>query len=166
MTNCSRSGTTCRSNLAEKTRELGEIVHCDDALTRLPNRLLLRERVEQAVAQAMRHGSKIAVVVADLDRFKLVNEMLGPSGGDQLLRAVAERLRNCARNCDTIARPGGDEFIFLLSELSTEHDISAVTQRIIGACVQPYIIGSEEIYLTCSVGVTSILTTAMASTCS
>lgn len=141
-----------QSNLAEKTRELGEIVHYD-SLTHLPNRLLLRERVEQAVAQARRHGGKIAVVVADLDRFKLVNEMLGPSGGDQLLLAVAERLRDCARNGDTIARPGGDEFIFLLPELIAEHDITAVTQKIIGACVAPFIIGKEEIYLTCSIGV-------------
>ncbi len=141
-----------QNNLAEKTRELGEIVHFD-TLTRLPNRLLLRERVEQAVAQAMRHGGKIAVVVADLDRFKLVNEMLGPSGGDQLLQAVAERLQDCARSGDTLARPGGDEFIFLLPELGSEHDITSVTQKIIGACVQPFNIGSEEIYLTCSVGV-------------
>ena len=141
-----------QNNLTEKTRELGETVHYD-GLTRLPNRLLLRERVEQAVAFALRNGGKVAVVVADLDRFKLVNEMLGSSGGDQLLLAVAERFGNCMRACDTIARPGGDEFIFLLPELGSEHDITAVTQRILGACVQPFSIGSEEIYLTCSIGV-------------
>ena len=96
-----------------------------DALTKLPNRVLFRERIEVAVTQA-RPGSGIAVLCLDLDRFKVVNDTLGHSAGDELLRHVADRLSRCVRSVDTVARLGGDEFVIVQSGVERPEDAAQI----------------------------------------
>ncbi len=125
-----------------------------DGLTGLANRSLFRDRVEHAVAR--RPGTDagmIAVLFLDLDDFKTVNESLGHAGGDQLLAAVADRLRNCLRAGDTAARLGGDEFAVLLEELRDESEAAAVAQRIIDALRPPIRIGSTAAVIATSIGI-------------
>src|ERR1700689_231815 len=90
-----------------------------DSLTDLPNRMLLNDRLQQAITMARRHGYRIAVLFMDLDRFKHINDSLGHVVGDQLLQAVALRLERCVRESDTVGRQGGDEFVVVVSELDT-----------------------------------------------
>ena len=89
-----------------------------DFLTELPNRMLLNDRLTQAIASAHRHGTSLAVLFVDVDHFKRINDTLGHTIGDQLLKSVAQRLVACVRNSDTVSRHGGDEFVVLLSEVS------------------------------------------------
>jgi diguanylate cyclase (GGDEF)-like protein len=102
-----------------------------DALTGLPNRLLLDDRITQTIAQADRQGHEFAVLVIDLDRFKIVNDSLGHRAGDELLREVAQRLKSAVRTVDTTARLGGDEFVILLGPPITESEAFAVAHRVI-----------------------------------
>lgn len=96
--------------------ELDHLAH-HDVLTDLPNRLLLNDRLAQAIAQAHRQGRQLAVMFMDLDRFKHINDSLGHAVGDQLLQSVAQRLVGCVRHSDTVSRQGGDEFVLLLSNM-------------------------------------------------
>lgn len=125
-----------------------------DPLTGLPNRLLFQDRLEQGVLQAQRRKSMIAVMFLDLDRFKLINDTLGHPIGDELLVAVAERLRRCARETDTIARLGGDEFAVILSSLTREKDVEHVAQKIIQALSSVFCVGGHEVFVTTSIGIT------------
>lgn len=97
-----------------------------DTLTGLPNRALLEDRLGQAMAQALREKQRFAVVVCDLDRFKLVNDSMGHHAGDQFLKEIARRLASCVREGDTLARQGGDEFVFVLRPPSSEDDADSV----------------------------------------
>ena len=102
-----------------------------DSLTGLPNRLLLDDRISQTIAQADRQGHEFAILVIDLDRFKVVNDSLGHRAGDELLREVAQRLKSAVRTVDTTARLGGDEFVILLGPPITESEAYAVAHRVI-----------------------------------
>jgi diguanylate cyclase (GGDEF)-like protein len=121
----------------QRTRRLAQEVErqremaLHDPLTGLGNRLLLREHFEQARASARRHQYQIGLLLIDLDGFKAVNDRLGHAAGDQILCAVAERLRHAVREMDTVVRNGGDEFIILLKELSNEHPACVVAEKII-----------------------------------
>ncbi|MBU2570751.1 MAG: EAL domain-containing protein [Gammaproteobacteria bacterium] len=123
-------------------------------LTGLPNRLLFQDRLAQGILQAQRGKSMIAVMFLDLDRFKLINDTLGHPIGDELLVAVAERLRRCARETDTIARLGGDEFAVILSSMTREEDVEHVAQKIIQALSSVFCVGGHEVFVTTSIGIT------------
>lgn len=124
-----------------------------DALTELPNRTLLQDRVQQALANALRHGTRLALLFFDLDRFKDVNDTLGHDIGDQLLQMVAQRLREIMRESDTVARMGGDEFIIVLGELQQASDSARVAQKIINVIAEPFWIKGQELHITPSIGI-------------
>jgi len=123
-----------------------------DALTKLPNRSMLAERIEQAIAQAGR-GSNFAVFCLDLDNFKQVNDTLGHPVGDELLCAVADRLRACVREVDTVARLGGDEFAIIQSGIEAPEDAARLARRIVECVGQPYEFGEQRIVIGCSAGI-------------
>jgi len=128
----------------------------NDALTKLPNRLLFNELLNLALALAQRHNHtrRLAVLFLDLDRFKVVNDTLGHDIGDQLLQATAERLKECCRrDRDTVARRGGDEFIILLPDLDTTREAVNVAQKILNAFSKPFIVGDHEIFVGTSIGI-------------
>jgi diguanylate cyclase (GGDEF)-like protein/PAS domain S-box-containing protein len=134
-----------QQDISEKKR-LEEEIHYlayHDPLTHLPNRMLFRDRVQQAIAQAQRTHAKLAVMFIDLDGFKAVNDMHGHNNGDCLLESVAERIRLCVRSGDTVARLGGDEFTVLLRDVKDMESIEGVAQKLLDIAVQPYVLDSE-----------------------
>lgn len=124
-----------------------------DALTGLPNRLLFQDRLNQALAQAERKKLQVAVLYMDLDRFKNINDMLGHSSGDALLRQAASRLQACIRKTDTLARLGGDEFTVVLSELNDPQDAMRVATKLIQAMRAPFQVDQHELFVTLSLGI-------------
>jgi diguanylate cyclase (GGDEF)-like protein/PAS domain S-box-containing protein len=124
-----------------------------DILTGLANRVLLSDRITQAMALARRHDHKLALLFLDIDRFKHVNDSLGHDAGDRLLQSVSHRLIKCVRNSDTVSRQGGDEFVVLLPELAAATDAAILTEKIVLALSAPYTLGSEEVHLTVSAGI-------------
>ncbi|MEK8050009.1 PAS domain S-box protein [Ideonella sp. DXS22W] len=125
-----------------------------DALTSLPNRLLLADRLQQAVATAERSGRQVVVAYLDLDGFKAVNDEHGHEAGDRLLKKVARRLASCVRASDTVARLGGDEFVLLIAPVDTEGDWMPVLHRVIDAVRRPVMLpGRGEVSVSASVGV-------------
>jgi diguanylate cyclase (GGDEF)-like protein/PAS domain S-box-containing protein len=124
-----------------------------DALTQLPNRRLLADRLSQAILSAQRNENLVAVLFIDLDRFKTINDSLGHAIGDELLRMVADRLQQLMRKGDTLARIGGDEFVVVLESLRVAEDAGAVAQKIIVALSQPYPIAAKMLSSSASVGI-------------
>lgn len=124
-----------------------------DALTGLPNRILLQDRMAQALARASRHQEKVALLFFDLDRFKVINDSLGHSVGDLLLKEVAERLKRQTREQDTVSRLGGDEFVVVLSGVKQTADSAITAERIINAMTSEFVIQGHSINVSCSLGV-------------
>ena len=124
-----------------------------DFLTGLPNRLLLNDRLDQAIARAERQGNKVAVLFFDLDRFKFINDALGHPIGDKLLQSVAKLLVDCVRGSDTISRLGGDEFVALLSELQHSEDAAITARRMLKAVATIRSIGDHVLDVSASIGV-------------
>jgi diguanylate cyclase (GGDEF)-like protein len=124
-----------------------------DALTELPNRELLRAYLDEAVAQAKADNRLLAVLMLNLDRFKLVNETLGPSRGDRLLQEVGSRLRACLPESDFLARHNGDEFVAVSQGLSTAQDATLIAQKMLNALSRPVMIEGHEVYVTGSIGI-------------
>ncbi len=124
-----------------------------DFLTGLPNRMLLTDRVSQAIAAASRHEKKVGVLFLDLDGFKHINDSLGHAIGDQLLRSVAKRLMGCVRGADTVSRQGGDEFVVLLSEMERPEDAAISAKRILSEVAEPHCIVHHDLHVTTSIGV-------------
>ncbi|HTQ37113.1 MAG TPA: EAL domain-containing protein [Steroidobacteraceae bacterium] len=124
-----------------------------DSLTGLPNRALLDDRLQQAMAQALRQDQRFAVLVCDLDRFKLVNDSMGHHAGDLFLQEIARRLSACVREGDTLARQGGDEFVFVLGPPAGEAEAEAVSQRAVAALALPTRIDGIDIHTSASFGV-------------
>ncbi len=124
-----------------------------DPLTGLPNRLLLHDRMQTALATAMRHQRKAAIVCMDLDRFKQVNDTYGHAAGDQCLREVASRLRQRLRSVDTAARTGGEEFMIILDDVSNRHDAERVVDDLLAALSVPHLIEGSKIHLSASIGI-------------
>lgn len=111
-----------------------------DPLTGLPNRALFGDRLEHGLAQAIRHGWQLAVMFIDLDRFKSINDLYGHSAGDDVLRTMAARLSANTRDDDTISRHGGDEFLYLLTQVSSEDDLVLVAQKLLASIALPCVV--------------------------
>jgi len=142
-------------DITERTNLEAKLAHqaMYDSLTDLPNRMLLDDRVIQAINNASRHKDKFALLFLDLDRFKLVNDSLSHAAGDEVLRMVALRLSTLLRGQDTLARLGGDEFVILITELKNEDGTLSYIRRILEAFNQPFCIDKHEIVLSTSIGV-------------
>lgn len=125
-----------------------------DPLTNLPNRALFNDRLTLALAHARRNKQLLAVMFLDIDRFKIINDTLGHAMGDRLLQNVAHRLSVCLRENDTVARFGGDEFTFILSEITRIEDMAKIADNILEVIRQPFKTGSHEFYITASIGIT------------
>jgi diguanylate cyclase len=123
-----------------------------DALTGLPNRLLLLDRLRQATAQATRQHKKVGVLLVDLDNFKKVNDELGHFAGDDILRSVAARLLSCIRVCDTACRYGGDEFVILLPQIESADQLDRVKRKIRQHLYRPHQLGKRNIVVGGSIG--------------
>lgn len=124
-----------------------------DFLTGLPNRLLLNDRLKQALTIARRDNEFVALLFLDLDHFKNINDTLGHEVGDQLLKMVAKRLEDCLRSSDTISRQGGDEFIILLPEMNDHFAPAEVAEKLLIAASAPYAVGTHDIRATVSIGI-------------
>jgi diguanylate cyclase (GGDEF)-like protein/PAS domain S-box-containing protein len=124
-----------------------------DSLTGLPNRSLLKDRLVTALAVAGRHREKVALLFLDLDQFKIINDSLGHSYGDLLLKEVAQRLSRLARQGDTVARVGGDEFIVALTSISHDLDAAIAAERIIEILESDFVIQGQTFKITCSIGI-------------
>ena len=124
-----------------------------DALTGLPNRTLLLDRLEQAMSRAKWRNRHVAVLFMDLDRFKIINDTLGHASGDSLLKSMGERLSHCVRDGDTVARLGGDEFSIVLNDVASREDVERVARAVLQAVQQPFQLGGRELFVTTSVGI-------------
>ncbi len=124
-----------------------------DPVTNLPNRLLMNDRLRQMMLSAQRNESVVAVVLLDLDHFKLINDTFGHNRGDQLLQTVAQRMQECLRDSDTVARLGGDEFVLLLSGEGRGEAMSQVTERVLKSISRPWQFEERELSVSCSMGV-------------
>jgi diguanylate cyclase (GGDEF)-like protein/PAS domain S-box-containing protein len=124
-----------------------------DFLTGLPNRMLLNDRVNQAIAMAPRHHKRVAVLFLDLDGFKHINDSLGHPTGDKLLQSIAKRLVECVRASDTVSRQGGDEFVVLLSEVERSEDTAITARRMLQAVAEAHSIDHHDLHVTTSIGV-------------
>ena len=146
--------TMIAKDITERKRAETELVRMatHDSLTGLPNRMLFNDRLALALTQAHRHKKKLAVMLLDLDYFKDVNDSLGHNVGDQLLRAVGDRLKGLLRSGDTVARVGGDEFLVLLSEIASPYDATTIAQKILVAFHRPFVFDGYELQISTSIG--------------
>jgi len=124
-----------------------------DGLTGTPNRALMRDRFEQAIVLARRHGTRTAVLFIDLDAFKPVNDALGHGVGDELLRLIARRLESVVRESDTVCRYGGDEFLVVLAEVLQADDAQMIAEKMLAAVAAPCVIQAHALRLTASIGI-------------
>jgi diguanylate cyclase (GGDEF)-like protein len=124
-----------------------------DALTGLPNRVLLQDRIEQAIAHAQRSLTQVGVLFIDLDYFKHINDSLGHQVGDRLLQMVGERLHHCMRRGDSVARLGGDEFVLSLPSLNGENDVERVAQKVLDALDKAFLVDGHELHVAGSIGI-------------
>jgi len=138
--------------LRESRSHLYRLAH-HDTLTGLPNRLLFRDRLNQAVSKADRHRSGVGVLFLDLDRFKIINDTLGHDIGDLLLKEVALRLKRQCRQSDTVARLGGDEFVFVLESINDHRDVAVVAEKIMAALAVPIQAKEHRIQASTSIGI-------------
>lgn len=143
------------TDISESKRSQKRIAYLahHDILTDLPNRVLLNDRLEMAIATARRQNEKIGVLFVDLDRFKNINDSLGHDAGDTILKLAAHRLRSLVRVGDTVARLGGDEFVILLPNISDETAVGEITQKLCLRMSMPYKISNLDLHLTPSIGI-------------
>lgn len=140
---------TARQAATERIRQLAWY----DALTGLPNRALLQDRLAQAMACAARNREQLAILFIDLDQFKTINDSLGHSVGDRLLQQVAARLTDCARASDTVSRLGGDEFVIVMPRIRAPADAAFLAEKVLAAIVRPYDVDGRELHVTASIGI-------------
>ena len=141
---------TQRLQSEERLRHLAH----HDPLTGLPNRVLLQDRLKQAMLEADRSERLVAALFLDLDRFKTINDTLGHQVGDALLKAVADRLATCLRVGDTVSRLGGDEFTVILANVAHVDDITRVAQKILDQFISPFRVGGRDLFVSASIGIT------------
>jgi diguanylate cyclase (GGDEF)-like protein len=144
-----------QSDAETATRVLNEVSRSVelDALTGLPNRVLLLDRFERALASAKRHGGRLALLFLDLDEFKQINDTLGHAVGDEVLKMVAHRLAISIRDSDTVSRHGGDEFVILLTDLTQSSDAGLVAGKVIAALDVPNRVGEHTLRIKASIGI-------------
>jgi len=149
------TGTSTNVTKRKRAEERAEYLATRDALTGLPNRVLLHDRLEQGIFNAARHHGGFAFMFIDLDRFKTINDSLGHQVGDELLKRVAARLAACVRATDTVARLGGDEFAVILENLDDDDDEGAqqVAEKMIAAMGAPMLIDGQHLSTSCSIGI-------------
>lgn len=142
-------------DITERKTAENKIIHLanHDSLTNLPNRNLVQDRIQQTIAGARRAGTQFAVMFIDLDKFKVINDSLGHDTGDQLLQTVAQRLTASLRTGDTVGRQGGDEFIVLLTSLSTAEDAALVAHKILRNVAEPCLLNGHELHTSASIGI-------------
>jgi diguanylate cyclase (GGDEF)-like protein len=140
------------SERKEREERVRHLAH-HDFLTDLPNRVLLNDRIAQAIALAERNRTQVAVMFLDLDRFKNVNDSLGHTVGDKLLQEVARRLRASMRASDTVSRQGGDEFVILIPDMVDAADVARAAQKVLDGVSHPYSIDGHELVTTPSIGI-------------
>jgi diguanylate cyclase (GGDEF)-like protein len=138
---------------AEHATALMSIKAERDFLTGLPNRALLADRLACSMEIAQRHGKRVALMFLDLDNFKEVNDSLGHAVGDRLLQSTARRLQACLRGSDTVSRQGGDEFLMLLTEVTSMQDTGVIADKLKKAMAEPHLIGQHQIRVTLSIGI-------------
>jgi diguanylate cyclase (GGDEF)-like protein/PAS domain S-box-containing protein len=136
-----------------------------DPMTGLPNRLLLQDRLEQAIARASRLGQRMAVIFGDIDRFNLVNDTLGHSAGDQLLVELARRFESITAGADTVGRFGGDEFVMICEEVGPQESAQSIGRRMTAVFDRPFRVGEQDLYATVSCGVVLPAAKDTAATC-
>jgi len=136
----------------KQAEEMIKYMAYHDSLTQLPNRNLFNERLKQALANAERNKTNVAVLFIDLDRFKVINDSLGHAFGDLLLKSVSRRLQGCLRDHDTIARQGGDEFTVILHDC-TEESAKNVAERMINELANPFVLNNHEVTISPSIGI-------------
>jgi diguanylate cyclase (GGDEF)-like protein/PAS domain S-box-containing protein len=124
-----------------------------DTLTGLPNRILFKDRLNQGLTYASRNSKKLAVLVLDLDRFKVINDTLGHSVGDQLLQEVSRRLTACSQIGDTVSRQGGDEFTIILPSIDYDDQVISYAEQVLEAFVKPFNLEGEEVFIKTSIGI-------------
>jgi diguanylate cyclase (GGDEF)-like protein/PAS domain S-box-containing protein len=141
-------------DISQRKRDESRIVYLanHDALTGLPNRNLLQDRMQHAIDQARRRRTQACVLFMDLNRFKVINDSLGHDKGDQLLCAIADRLKNALRDVDTVARIGGDEFVVLIENVDNLEHVSGVAQGLLTLVAQPVLLGDTSVAVTTSIG--------------
>jgi diguanylate cyclase (GGDEF)-like protein/PAS domain S-box-containing protein len=147
------TGTSTNITKRKAAEERAEYLATRDALTGLPNRVLLHDRLEQAVANGARHHDGFAFMFIDLDRFKTINDSLGHHVGDGLLKAVAQRLGSCVRASDTVARLGGDEFAVILENLTDDDGAQQVAEKMIASMGAPMLVEGQTLNTSCSIGI-------------
>jgi diguanylate cyclase (GGDEF)-like protein/PAS domain S-box-containing protein len=143
------------SDISERKQTEQRMAHIanHDALTDLPNRHLLQDRIRQALIHARRNGSQGAVLFIDLDKFKIINDSMGHDIGDLLLKEVAQRLVSSLRSQDTVARQGGDEFVVVLHSVANARDAGTTTQKLLAALLLPYQLKGKELNISASIGI-------------
>jgi diguanylate cyclase (GGDEF)-like protein/PAS domain S-box-containing protein len=143
------------SDTTERKRSEAHIHHLahHDSLTNLPNRLLMQERLNEALSQSRRIGCHIAVLFLNLDRFRNINDTLGAGLGDALLQQVAHRSQSLLRDTDTVARLGSDEFVFILPDINHPQDVAGVARKLLTSISRPYLLGEHDISITASIGI-------------
>ncbi|MHB1175527.1 MAG: EAL domain-containing protein [Sulfuriferula sp.] len=152
-------GITCfigvQTDISEHKRDEERLAYqsTHDALTGLPNRNLLKDRLQQAIAQTDRSEGSVALLFLDLDHFKLINDSLGHAEGDRMLLDVAERLRSCVREGDTVSRHGGDEFVLVLQNIDQMHHVASICEKILQTIANPFSIQGHSFHVTCSIGI-------------
>jgi len=143
------------SDITKRKEDEAHIEHLAhyDSLTHLPNRALFADRLKHALVTGTRNKKKTALLFLDLDKFKHVNDTMGHLAGDMLLQSVADRLKSCRRESDTICRQGGDEFMILLPEVNGAEDAETVARKVISSMEEPHRIGGKELVITFSIGI-------------
>ncbi|MHC8410721.1 diguanylate cyclase domain-containing protein [Pseudomonas sp. Hz4] len=138
---------------AEVEHERSAYLATHDVLTQLPNRYLFADRFDQAFSDWKANGVPFAVLLIDLDHFKEINDKYGHEVGDQVLRAVANRMLQATRSCDTVARYGGDEFVILITDLSNLESAELKAARVLETIAQTVVTSAGELSISCSIGV-------------
>ncbi|MDR1228544.1 MAG: EAL domain-containing protein [Azoarcus sp.] len=143
------------SDTSERKRNEAHIQHLSqhDSLTNLPNRLMMQERLNEAITQARRINNHAAVLFLNLDRFRNINDTLGSELGDALLQQVAHRSQILLRDTDTVSRLGGDEFVFILPDVNQPQDAAAIARKLLNSASRPYLLGEHNISITASIGI-------------